>query len=59
MFLNHHYGSMDEPEMKIIDVFICKFRAKLSAATDGENYIEAVQGWGYVLRDLPEAELAA
>ena len=26
MFLNHLYGGMDEPELKIIDVFICKFR---------------------------------
>lgn len=24
MFLNHLYGGMDEPELKIIDVFICK-----------------------------------
>ncbi len=59
MFRNHLYGGMDEPEMKIIDVFICKFRADLPAATDGENYIETVWGRGYVLRDLSEAELAA
>ncbi|MDO9460265.1 MAG: response regulator transcription factor, partial [Alphaproteobacteria bacterium] len=26
MFLNHLYGGMDEPELKIIDVFICKLR---------------------------------
>ncbi len=51
MFLNHLYGGMDEPELKIIDVFICKLRKKLSAATDGENYIETVWGRGYVLRD--------
>ena len=55
MFLNHLYGGMDEPELKIIDVFICKLRKKLSKATDGENYIETVWGRGYVLRD-PEAE---
>lgn len=42
---------MDEPELKIIDVFICKLRKKLSTATDGENYIETVWGRGYVLRD--------
>jgi two-component system, cell cycle response regulator CtrA len=53
MFLNHLYGGMDEPELKIIDVFICKLRKKLAAATDGENYIETVWGRGYVLRDLP------
>ncbi|MEM7505983.1 MAG: response regulator transcription factor [Pseudomonadota bacterium] len=55
MFLNHLYGGMDEPEVKIIDVFICKLRKKLSLATDGENYIETVWGRGYVLRD-PIAE---
>ena len=37
MFLNHLYGGMDEPELKIIDVFICKLRKKLSEATNGEN----------------------
>jgi two-component system cell cycle response regulator CtrA len=51
MFLNHLYGGMDEPELKIIDVFICKLRKKLSVATGGENYIETVWGRGYVLRD--------
>jgi two-component system cell cycle response regulator CtrA len=51
MFLNHLYGGMDEPELKIIDVFICKLRKKLSEANDGENYIETVWGRGYVLRD--------
>ncbi|VAW00171.1 DNA-binding response regulator CtrA [hydrothermal vent metagenome] len=51
MFLNHLYGGMDEPELKIIDVFICKLRKKLSEATDGSNYIETVWGRGYVLRD--------
>lgn len=55
MFLNHLYGGMDEPELKIIDVFICKLRKKLGAATGGENYIETVWGRGYVLRD-PEGE---
>jgi two-component system cell cycle response regulator CtrA len=54
MFLNHLYGGMDEPELKIIDVFICKLRKKLAEATGGENYIETVWGRGYVLRD-PDA----
>ncbi len=53
MFLNHLYGGMDEPELKIIDVFICKLRKKLAAATRGEHYIETVWGRGYVLRDPP------
>ncbi len=57
MFLNHLYGGMDEPEVKIIDVFICKLRKKLASATGGENYIETVWGRGYVLRDPePAAE---
>ena len=51
MFLNHLYGGMDEPELKIIDVFVCKLRKKLANATNGENYIETVWGRGYVLRD--------
>ena len=51
MFLNHLYGGMDEPELKIIDVFICKLRKKLALATGGDNYIETVWGRGYVLRD--------
>jgi len=54
MFLNHLYGGMDEPELKIIDVFICKLRKKLAAATGGQNYIETVWGRGYVLRE-PDA----
>jgi two-component system cell cycle response regulator CtrA len=51
MFLNHLYGGMDEPELKIIDVFICKLRKKLAAASSGRNYIETVWGRGYVLRE--------
>jgi two-component system cell cycle response regulator CtrA len=51
MFLNHLYGGMDEPELKIIDVFICKLRKKLAEATGGANHIETVWGRGYVLRD--------
>jgi len=49
MFLNHLYGGMDEPELKIIDVFVCKLRKKLAAATGGDTYIETVWGRGYVL----------
>ncbi len=57
MFLNHLYGGMDEPELKIIDVFICKLRKKVSEATDGANYIETVWGRGYVLRDPDPSEM--
>lgn len=55
MFLNHLYGGMDEPEVKIIDVFICKLRKKIQDATGGDNYIETVWGRGYVLRDPRKA----
>src|SRR6266481_4361051 len=51
MFLNHLYGGMDEPEVKIIDVFVCKLRKKLAQATGGSHYIDTVWGRGYVLRD--------
>jgi two-component system cell cycle response regulator CtrA len=51
MFLNHLYGGIDEPELKIIDVFVCKLRKKLATAAGGENYIETVWGRGYVLKD--------
>jgi len=51
MFLNHLYSSMDEPEIKIIDVFVCKLRKKLADASGGVNYIETVWGRGYMLKD--------
>ncbi|WP_336294221.1 response regulator transcription factor CtrA [Bartonella sp. CB169] len=54
MFLNHLYGGMDEPELKIIDVFICKLRKKLEAVSSNVNYIDTVWGRGYVLRDPVE-----
>lgn len=55
MFLNHLYGGMDEPELKIIDVFICKLRKKLSQVSGGESYIDTVWGRGYVLREPEDA----
>jgi len=58
MFLNHLYGGMDEPELKIIDVFVCKLRKKLQNATGGDSYIETVWGRGYVLRDPTEENVA-
>lgn len=51
MFLNHLYGGIDEPELKIIDVFVCKLRKKLAESSGGENYIETVWGRGYVLKE--------
>ena len=51
MFLNHLYGGINEPELKIIDVFVCKLRKRLVQATGGSHYIETVWGRGYVVRD--------
>ena len=51
MFLNHLYGGIDEPEVKIIDVFICKLRKKLANASNGKNFVETLWGRGHVLRD--------
>lgn len=56
-FLNHLYNGIDEPEAKIIDVFICKIRKKIIDATGGDNYIHTEWGRGYVLRP-PEEEKA-
>lgn len=54
MFLNHLYGGIDEPELKIIDVFICKLRKKLADASSGDNYIDTVWGRGYMLHEFPD-----
>jgi len=56
MFLNHLYGGMDEPDAKIIDVFICKLRKKLGNASGGKVYIETIWGRGYVMREPSEDE---
>lgn len=56
-FLNHLYGGMDEPELKIIDVFICKLRRKLAEALGDDNCIETVWGRGYVLKDSEKAAI--
>src|SRR6202140_3658881 len=56
MFLNHLYGGMDEPELKIIDVFICKLRKKPPTPPEGHNFIEPVGGRGFVRREPHEVE---
>lgn len=56
MFLNHLYGGMDEPELKIIDVFICKLRKKIEALSNGISYIDTVWGRGYAMRDIEHTE---
>jgi two-component system, cell cycle response regulator CtrA len=57
MFLNLLYGGMDEPNIKIIDVFMCKVRKKLATASNGKGYIETVWGRGYALREPSEGSL--
>lgn len=56
MFLNHLYGGIDEPEIKIVDVFICRLRKKIAAVTGGDNFIETVWGRGYILHDPAQEE---
>lgn len=55
MLLDHLFGEGDQPELKIVDVFVCKLRKKLAAATGGEPCIATVKGHGYVLRDPTDA----
>jgi two-component system, cell cycle response regulator CtrA len=56
MLLNHLYGGPDEPQQKILDVFVCKLRKKLADASGGKDYIETVWGRGYVIRDSADKE---
>jgi two-component system cell cycle response regulator CtrA len=58
MFLNQLYGGLDEPEIKIIDVFMCKLRKKLANASGGKEYIETVWGRGYQLRVPTEEKMS-
>src|SRR3954469_17121977 len=58
MFLNAIYGGMDEPELKIIDVFICKLRKKLADASGGKSYIETIWGRGYLMRSQEQTSAA-
>jgi two-component system cell cycle response regulator CtrA len=57
-FIGHLYGGIDEPEIKIIDVFVCKLRKKIEDATGGENYIETLWGRGYAIKDPSENSLS-
>ena len=51
MLVAHLYGGLEEPELKIIDVFVCRLRKKLAQATGGKHHIETVWGRGYRMRD--------
>jgi two-component system cell cycle response regulator CtrA len=57
MILNQMYGGLDEPELKIIDVYICKVRKKLADVSGGKNYIETIWGRGYYLLDPAKAKI--
>ncbi len=58
-FLNHLYGGIDEPELKIVDVFICKLRKKLKTASGGKEIIETVWGRGYTIPHARQSEVIA
>src|SRR3954462_2963171 len=58
MFLSHFYSGRDEPGLKIIDVFMCKLRKKLSSALGWIDYVETVWGRGYMLRETRSLKLA-
>jgi two-component system cell cycle response regulator CtrA len=53
-FLTHLYNGIDEPELKIIDVFVCKMRKKIFEASAGINYVETIWGRGYSLKNPDE-----
>lgn len=55
MLMSQLYGGVDEPSIKIIDVFICKLRKKLSDALDGNCPIQTVWGRGYLMKDPAES----
>lgn len=57
-FLEHLYNGLDEPDLRVIDVFICKMRKKLNRISGGRNYIDTIWGRGYILQD-PEEEIIA
>ncbi len=50
-FLDHLYGGMDEPEQKIIDVFICKLRKKIASVSGHQTAIRTIWGRGYTLEE--------
>jgi two-component system cell cycle response regulator CtrA len=55
MILNHLYGGVNEPEIKIIDIFVCRLRRKLRNVSNGADYIETVWGRGYVFAEPRES----
>lgn len=58
-FINQLYNGLDEPDFKIIDVFVCKMRKKLKNASGGKDYINTIWGRGYVLKEPDKKKVAA
>ena len=53
MLLKHLYRRADDqPQPKIIDVFISKLRKKLRSAAGGTEFIETIPQRGWILRDI-------
>lgn len=50
--VQHLYRDADEPNEKIIDVFVCGLRKKISDLTNGGNCIANIRGQGYELREI-------
>jgi two-component system cell cycle response regulator CtrA len=57
MLLEHLYCGMEEPELKIIDVFVCTLRKKLAQATGGNDYIRTVWVVALAVQQAWEAAL--
>ena len=56
MLLKHLYRRADDqPQPKIIDVFISKLRKKLRSAAGGAEFIETIPQRGWILRDIDTA----
>lgn len=47
--LDHLYGGLDQPDQKIIDVFLCKIRRKLAVAGAPQDFVQTVWGRGYMI----------
>ena len=59
MLLKHLYRRADDqPQPKIIDVFISKLRKKLRSASGGAEFIETIPQRGWILRDIETASAA-
>jgi two-component system cell cycle response regulator CtrA len=58
LLLHHLYGGVDEPDIRVIDVFICKLRRKLAQTGNGNHYIQTVWGRGYMLPNFDQLDMA-